>query len=92
MQQQTDTLAPQVGAFATFCIGSDRWPVEIIETTATRVTVRAAELDDDGKPMQRPAGMLDRFTLRKDGRWRLKGSEHGWLDLTRCDEYRDPHF
>lgn len=36
--------------------------------------------------------MTKTFTLRKDGSYRLKGQEHGFLTIGSDYEYRDPSF
>lgn len=69
--------APAVGDFATYIIGSDRYPVEIIEVTARTLTTRmatverTAEADPD----------YDGYAEGRPQHWRAAPNPHGRVDV-----------
>lgn len=82
---------------ATYDIGSDRYPYTVVgvvgdqgrtllaQRDRTRgIGVFLVDVDDDREP--------ERFTLRKDGRYRSAGRDHGTLWIGRRELYLDPSF
>ena len=96
---------PKVGDLATYCIGSDRYPYEVVEVSKSgkTVTLRAMSYEIvegsafDGSARycyhRNPQGSTMKATLRKDGRYRQTGcSNYGSVAIGYADAYRDPHF
>lgn len=96
----------QVGDFATYSIGSDRWAVEIIARTATKVTTRTAATviagagsirDDQPRPdsyvlLPDERGSINVFTERRDGTWRARGGDYGFLHFGHAETRLDAGF
>jgi hypothetical protein len=95
----------KVGDFATYSIGSDRYPVEIIARTPKSFTTRGAEVIgsdtanayEKGRPdtfvvVPNEHGQIRKFTVRRDGAIRSVGANYDRLSLGHVDTYRDPSF
>lgn len=90
----------RVGMGGTYCIGSDRYPVTVIEVVrANKVIVQfdnfkiESATDGYGIPESytpNPNGATYEVTKRKVG-WKVKGTEHP-VHLGQRNAYRDPHF
>ena len=102
---QSSTVVPQVGTHGSYGIGSDAYPVTVVEVSKSghRVVV---EQDDfhvisgttlDGSAefgyTRREGGPRRVFTLRSDGRYRIAGAKnYGGLNLNGWYARRDPSF
>ena len=71
-------IAPGEGV--TYCLNGDETPCTVISSTPTTIWVRRDEV----------AMAPEKFTRRKDGIWRPRGSACGRLIRGRSS-YRDPH-
>lgn len=96
-------VIPTVGMGATAGIGSDSYPYTVVEVRSPKTIVVQA---DSYKPAEHhdyyanqeyvyspnPDAGKEVYTLRKDGRWRKKGSQYQTLTLGFRRHYHDPHF
>lgn len=100
-------VKPEVGMPATLLYWSDRKPATVIRVSRSGREVaiqrdRATRIDDNGMSegqvyeFQRdPGGLIEVFTLRKNGRWVEKGMRMGQglrLGLGYREEYYDYSF
>lgn len=91
--------ALQPGDGACYSIGSDRYAVTVIKRTPATITVQMDHARNVGGPYPaqdweftpNPDGTVMVFTRRKDGGYRAKGGNCGFLRAGR-DHYMDPHF
>jgi hypothetical protein len=74
------TNHPQVGDEGYTQVWTDRWPVTVIAVSGNTVTVQEDSYSET-KPysndwiiVPNPNGRISTYTLRKNGRWILKGS------------------
>lgn len=101
----TETVVPVVGMGVTYCIGSDRYPYEVVKVVNDR-TLQLREMDfrrTDNNGMSEsqtyditpnPARSSITVTLRKNGRWCQKGQpmNSGGYSLGHARAYQDPSF
>jgi len=98
----TDAL--KVGDFATYSIGGDHYPVEVIARTAKTITTRSAQVIRASGTAYRegaefgtfvcapkPNGLVQKFTRRASGRWCAVGGDYSFLSAGVTDR-RDPAF
>ena len=97
---------PEVGMGATLRVGSDCYPhtiVEILSTKAIEIqrdhSVMAPEGNYFGDQVWNitsdPDGVTEVYTLRRNGKWHLKGqpmTNYGGLRIGNRRRYEDPHF
>lgn len=95
----------QVGEPATYGIGSDCYPYEVVKVSESGKTIHLRALSYrvvegssfDGSAKyeyeSNPDGSIMKATLRKDGRYRRVGcTNYGGVFIGHARAYRDPHF
>lgn len=95
----------QVGEPATYCSGSDRYPVRVVEVSKgghkivlqhmTYGVKSGSAMDGSAEYWysDNPSGLEFTATLRKDGRYRrIRCSNYGTVIIGVARAYRDPHF
>ncbi len=106
-KKQVAGLAFKVGDGATRCVGSDRYPFTIVEIVSAKEIVVQEDTatanveaghNHYGKQvydiLPNPAAEREHVTLRKNGRWVLKGDPANGVGfrLGERDKYSDPSF
>lgn len=93
-----EMAAVKVGDGMTDNIGSDRYAVTVIARTPATITVQRDETCNvavwpaqEWISLPNPQGGTEKFTRRKDGRFRPQGCSHGLLTVGR-NHYSDPSF
>lgn len=71
----------EVGTPVTYCIGADRYDGKITAHTASKKTLTVTFVGD-----------VQKYTLRKCGRYREVGSDAGYLQIGVAEDRRDPSF
>lgn len=99
MERFTVKLDPKGPHAATYGVGSDRYPYQIIAENAKEVFVVPVDYkyigNDEFEYYEYPTPQRpSHFTLRKNGRWCRKGSDmHSpALHIGQMRFYRDPSF
>ncbi len=77
--------APKVGTPATYGIGSDCYGYEVVSVSKSGRKITLKRAGSDGSHTVEA-------TLRKDGRFRPVGADHGTYTIGVAHEYRDPSF
>lgn len=97
-------ITPTPGMGATGGAGSDRYPYTIVEVlrngrgilvAADNYKVISGSVQDGSAEYEyspNPEAGTVEYTLRKDGRWKLKGHNHVEIAVGHRRAYRDPHF
>lgn len=101
MESNPGNLTPEVGMGATVLMYSDRYAATITEVNGKTLKCRRDKVTGSG-PMghqewaceYNPNGREETYTLRKNGRWVLKGEplDARSLLIGEKDEYRDWEF
>lgn len=99
----TNEIKIEVGTRGTMFIGTDRYAVEIVEVVnKSKVVIRnlmAIRTDNLGLSQvqeyryeSNPNGMLHTVTKRRNGTWKVSGTDFMPVSFRRIDHYMDPSF
>tara|TARA_R100000005_G_C4968031_1_gene182082 strand:+ start:1007 stop:1306 length:300 start_codon:yes stop_codon:yes gene_type:complete len=90
---------PYVGMGATVGAGSDCYPATVIDVGSKSITIQWDTYRREGDEWvyeRNPNGKKEVYTLRKNGRYKLKGwplkSRGGYVGLGHRRYYNDPSF
>lgn len=105
LKDRTRSEVPVVGMGCTILGWSDRYPGTVVKVGASGKTIwiqrdEARRTDKNGPYtenqsyifIRQPEALLERASLRGDGRWRMSGRDGSTVILGRRSAYRDPTF